>query len=48
MKEPEMRTIAGWIVEALEHRADEARLAKIRAEVREMAERFPLYGWLRP
>jgi glycine hydroxymethyltransferase len=47
MKEPEMRTIAKWIVEALEHRADAARLAKIRAEVLELAERFPLYGWLR-
>jgi len=47
MKEPEMRVIAGWIVAALEHRADEARLAQIRAEVLEMAERFPLYGWLR-
>ncbi len=47
MKEPEMRVIAGWIVAALEHRTDEARLARIRAEVLEMAERFPLYGWLR-
>jgi glycine hydroxymethyltransferase len=47
MKEPEMREIAKWIVAALEHRADEARLAKIRAEVLEMAERFPLYAWLR-
>jgi glycine hydroxymethyltransferase len=47
MKEPEMRVIAGWIVSALEHRADEAKLAKIRGEVLEMAERFPLYGWLR-
>jgi glycine hydroxymethyltransferase len=48
MKEPEMRVIAQWIVTALEHRADAARLAKIRGEVREMAGRFPLYGWLRP
>jgi glycine hydroxymethyltransferase len=47
MKEAEMRGIAKWIVAALEHRADAARLAKIRAEVLEMAERFPLYGWLR-
>jgi len=47
MKEPEMRAIAKWIVAALEHRADAAKLAKIRAEVLEMAERFPLYGWLR-
>jgi glycine hydroxymethyltransferase len=48
MKEPEMRTIAKWIVEALEHRNDAARLASIRGEVLEMAERFPLYAWLRP
>jgi len=47
MKEPEMRIIAGWIAQALEHRADADRLAKIRGEVLEMAERFPLYGWLR-
>ena len=47
MKEPEMRTIAKWIVQALEHRADAASLARIRGEVLEMAERFPLYAWLR-
>src|SRR5664280_2259107 len=47
MKEPEMRVIAKWIVSALEHRADPAKLAQIRAEVLEMAEQFPLYGWLR-
>jgi glycine hydroxymethyltransferase len=47
MKEAEMRVIAKWIDAALEHRADAARLAKIRGEVLEMAERFPLYGWLR-
>ena len=33
MKEPEMRTIAGWIAEALEHRTDEARLRAIRGRV---------------
>jgi glycine hydroxymethyltransferase len=48
MKEGEMRTIAKWIVAALEARADAAKLAKIRAEVLEMANRFPLYAWLRP
>ena len=48
MKEPEMRTIAKWIVAALEHRTDAAKLAQIRGEVLEMAERFPLYAWLRP
>jgi len=47
MKEPEMRTIAGWIGEALEHRSDEARLRAIRGRVGELAEQFPLYGWLR-
>jgi glycine hydroxymethyltransferase len=47
MKEAEMRTIAKWIVAALEARADAAKLAQIRGEVLEMAERFPLYAWLR-
>ncbi len=47
MKEGEMKTIAGWISEALEHRNDEGRLAAIRTKVGEMAEAFPLYGWLR-
>ncbi len=47
MKEPEMRIIAKWIVAALEARNDTAKLAAIRAQVLEMAERFPLYGWLR-
>ena len=47
MKEPEMAVIAGWIAKALEHRNDESALAKIRGEVLELAEKFPLYGWLR-
>jgi glycine hydroxymethyltransferase len=47
MKEAEMLVIAKWIAAALEHRADADRLAKIRGEVLEMAERFPLYAWLR-
>jgi glycine hydroxymethyltransferase len=46
MKEDEMRVIAGWIAEALEHRADEAKLAKIRGQVGELANKFPLYSWL--
>ncbi len=48
MKEPEMRTIAKWIVSALEQRTDAAKLQQIRGEVLEMAEGFPLYAWLRP
>ena len=47
MKEPEMRIIAGWIAQALEHRTDAAKLRQIRGQVLEMAENFPLYGWLR-
>ena len=47
MKETEMRVIAKWIVAALEHRSDAAKLGQIRGEVLEMAERFPLYPWLR-
>jgi glycine hydroxymethyltransferase len=47
MKEAEMRTIAKWIAEALEHRNDETKLARIRGQVAELAERFPLYGFLR-
>jgi glycine hydroxymethyltransferase len=47
MKEGEMRTIAGWIASALEHRNDAAKLAEIRGLVGEMAESFPLYGFLR-
>ena len=47
MKEREMHTIAKWIGEALDARSDAARLAKIRGQVAELAEQFPLYGWLR-
>jgi glycine hydroxymethyltransferase len=47
MKQPEMRVIAGWIAEALEHRSDAAKLQQIRGQVMELAERFPLYDWLR-
>ncbi len=47
MKETEMLTIAHWIVRALENRNDPAVLAKIRGEVGELAEQFPLYEYLR-
>ncbi len=47
MKESEMRVIAGWIAEALEHRSDATKLQQIRGQVTELAEKFPLYGWLR-
>ncbi len=47
MKEPEMRQVALWIASALESRADDAALARIRNEVAELANRFPLYAWRR-
>ena len=47
MKEPEMRQIAAWITKALEQRNDDAVLERIRLEVAELANRFPLYAWRR-
>jgi glycine hydroxymethyltransferase len=47
MKEPEMRQIGAWIGKALDQRNDEAALDKIRGEVAELANRFPLYAWRR-
>ena len=43
MKEVEMKQIAHWIARALEQRNDAAALAKIRQEVFELCEQFPLY-----
>ena len=47
MGESEMRVVGKWIVEALDHRGDGATLRRIRGQVLELAEGFPLYGWLR-
>jgi glycine hydroxymethyltransferase len=47
MKEAEMKTIAGWIAEALDNRTSPDTLRSIRGQVGELAEQFPLYGWLR-
>jgi len=47
MKEKEMQLIGGWIAFVLDHRNDSAALARIRGQVLELAEQFPLYGWLR-
>jgi glycine hydroxymethyltransferase len=47
MKEPEMRQIARWIGSALVNRGDDAILAKIRADVADLANQFPLYSWKR-
>jgi glycine hydroxymethyltransferase len=47
MKEPEMVVIGAWIAKALDRRNDDAALDKIRLEVAELADRFPLYAWRR-
>src|SRR5256714_9161697 len=43
MKEPEMRQVGRWIAEALNNRTDAAALAKVRKQVLQLAEAFPLY-----
>jgi glycine hydroxymethyltransferase len=46
--EDEMRTIAGLIERVIANAADDAMLARVRAEIRELCGRFPLYGeWAR-
>ena len=47
MREPEMRIIGRWIAQALDHRSNPQWLARTRGDVLELAEQFPLYGWLR-
>jgi glycine hydroxymethyltransferase len=42
-----MRRIGAWISKALDQRNDEAILNKIRGEVAELANQFPLYAWRR-
>jgi len=44
MKETEMRQIGRWIAEALNSRSDAAVLGKIRRQVLQVAEAFPLYA----
>jgi glycine hydroxymethyltransferase len=44
MKENEMRRVGQWIAEALNHRSDAAVLGKIRRQVLELADAFPLYA----
>jgi glycine hydroxymethyltransferase len=43
MKEEEMRQIGRWISEVLYHRTDAAVLGKVRKQVLELSEAFPLY-----
>ena len=44
MREAEMEKIAAWIAEVLDHLGDEATEKRVRAEVAQLAARFPLYA----
>jgi glycine hydroxymethyltransferase len=44
MREHDMKKIAGWIAEVLEHVDDEAIARKVRQEVAAFTESFPLYA----
>src|SRR6201993_3870450 len=44
MKEKEMTQIGRWIAEALLHRTDTALLSKVRKQVLDLCEAFPLYA----
>ncbi len=47
MKEPEMRSIARMISEVVKNLGDDKIIEKVREEVRELCEQFPLYPELR-
>jgi glycine hydroxymethyltransferase len=47
MKEKEMAQVGAWIADALNYRHDAQALAKIRRQVRDLADAFPLYSELR-
>jgi len=44
LKEDEMRQVAAWIDRALKNGSNEAELLKIRHEIRELCQNFPLYA----
>ncbi|MDR1242466.1 MAG: serine hydroxymethyltransferase [Deltaproteobacteria bacterium] len=45
MKEQDMLLVAKWIIEALDARDNDSRLAGIKKQVNSFAEKFPLYAW---
>lgn len=44
MKEPQMKRIAGWILEVLRRASDESALKRIRGEIKEFCSDFPVPG----
>ena len=44
MKQDDFRRVGQWIADALRHRGEPDRLARVRRQVKELAEAFPLYA----
>ncbi len=44
LKESEMKTVAHWIAQVLEHPWEEELLLRVRGELRELLSGFPIYG----
>jgi len=44
LKEKEMRQVGAWVDEALQNQENDAVLARIRGEIRELCQQFPLYS----
>lgn len=44
MQESEMKLIGGWIAEVLANPQDQAMLARVRAQVAELCQSYPVYG----
>lgn len=44
MKEPEMRRVGDWILQVLRNSADQAVIGRVRSEIAEFCESFPVPG----
>jgi glycine hydroxymethyltransferase len=44
LREPEIRTLTGWIADLFDSSGDEATVARVRTSVRKMCAAFPVYG----
>ena len=45
LKEDDMRRVAGWIADALQHTENQTRLKEISGEIARFAREFPLFAW---
>ena len=47
MKQTEMKSIAGWIARVLDSPSDESEIERVRAEILEFCNNFPIYNEMR-